>query len=237
MKICRVCKEKKNLCFFSQNKRKNDNLNDECKECQKAYFKEYYKNNKEKHIKRVDKTEKYSRYLLWKYKLEKGCCKCGYNKCPNALHFHHKDPSIKEYTISQNYHLDWNILLKEIEKCEVICANCHAEEHFNHEDIEKFNFKPKKTSKRVKIKKIRENIYKNLCECGKEKCKISIKCNKCNYKDKSDIPPKEELESLIWKIPSTKIAKKYNVSDRQIKNWCEKYKISKPPRGYWTKIK
>jgi transposase len=48
-----------------------------------------------------------------------------------------------------------------------------------------------------------------------------------------NIPPKQELEDLIWKIPSTQIAKKYNVSDSAIVKWCRKYGIKKPPRGYW----
>ena len=51
------------------------------------------------------------------------------------------------------------------------------------------------------------------------------------------IPPKEELEKMVWEIPSTHIAKIYNVSSKAVERWCKKYNISKPPRGYWNKIK
>jgi hypothetical protein len=47
---------------------------------------------------------------------------------------------------------------------------------------------------------------------------------------------KEELEKLIWEIPTVKIAKLYNVSDKCIEKYCKKFGIQKPPRGYWQKI-
>lgn len=50
-------------------------------------------------------------------------------------------------------------------------------------------------------------------------------------------PTKEELEKLVWEIPSSDVAKIYGVSDTTIVKWCKKYSISKPPVGYWQKIK
>jgi len=38
-------------------------------------------------------------------------------------------------------------------------------------------------------------------------------------------------------MPTTKVAKKYGVSDKAVQKWCEKFKIEKPPRGYWAKLK
>ena len=52
----------------------------------------------------------------------------------------------------------------------------------------------------------------------------------------SKIPPREELEKLLWEIPSTQIAKRYGVSDSVVVKWAKRYGISKPPRGYWTKV-
>jgi hypothetical protein len=51
----------------------------------------------------------------------------------------------------------------------------------------------------------------------------------------SSCPPKEVLEELIWKHPTTYIAKQYSCSDKAVEKWCKKYDISKPPRGYWAK--
>lgn len=54
---------------------------------------------------------------------------------------------------------------------------------------------------------------------------------------KVERPSKEELQKLIWEIPTIHIAKKFGVSDKAIEKWCKAYKIDKPPRGYWTKLK
>jgi very-short-patch-repair endonuclease len=48
-------------------------------------------------------------------------------------------------------------------------------------------------------------------------------------------PPKEELEKLVWQIPSLHLSSKFGVSDRTIGKWCKWYDITKPPRGYWMK--
>lgn len=60
------------------------------------------------------------------------CEKCGYSKSINALQFHHKIPSNKEFAISKNITLSkFNMenYYKEVDKCELLCANCHFEEH------------------------------------------------------------------------------------------------------------
>jgi hypothetical protein len=46
---------------------------------------------------------------------------------------------------------------------------------------------------------------------------------------------KEDLEKLVWEIPTSKIAKQFGVSDNAISKRCKKFGISKPPRGYWQK--
>ena len=48
-------------------------------------------------------------------------------------------------------------------------------------------------------------------------------------------PPKEELKTLLWEIPTQRLAEKYGVSDVAISKWAKAYKIEKPPRGYWAK--
>ena len=58
------------------------------------------------------------------------CCKCGYNKCFEALEFHHKDPTQKDFGISYKGHTkSWNNIKKELDKCILVCANCHREIH------------------------------------------------------------------------------------------------------------
>lgn len=58
------------------------------------------------------------------------CVKCGYNKCAQALHFHHLNPLEKHFHISsqKSYILTDKVKL-ELDKCILLCANCHAEIH------------------------------------------------------------------------------------------------------------
>lgn len=57
------------------------------------------------------------------------CCVCGYNKCNRALHFHHLDPSKKDFTVSQGKGKSWENIKAEIDKCVLVCSNCHIEIH------------------------------------------------------------------------------------------------------------
>ena len=58
------------------------------------------------------------------------CSKCGYSKCKEALEFHHKIPSQKEFSIALKGHCrSWERVRAEIEKCDLLCANCHRELH------------------------------------------------------------------------------------------------------------
>jgi len=41
----------------------------------------------------------------------------------------------------------------------------------------------------------------------------------------------------VWEIPTVQLANKFGVSDKSIEKWCRGYKIDKPPRGYWQKLK
>ena len=61
------------------------------------------------------------------------CQICGYNKCYQALEFHHLNPEEKEFNIAQMLRqsstLNEDIMKKELEKCILVCSNCHREIH------------------------------------------------------------------------------------------------------------
>ena len=62
------------------------------------------------------------------YKLERGCTHCSYNKEAVALDFHHEDRKDKIINVSAHWKTSWRQyqkMKKEIEKCIVLCANCH----------------------------------------------------------------------------------------------------------------
>ena len=58
------------------------------------------------------------------------CERCGYNKCDGALEFHHLDPNEKDFSISSSGNTRaWELIKKELDKCIMVCANCHREIH------------------------------------------------------------------------------------------------------------
>jgi hypothetical protein len=67
--------------------------------------------------------------------LKGGCCVlCGYNTCISALHFHHVNSFEKEFSISSQN--NWKEIEDELNKCILLCANCHAEVHEGKIDLE-----------------------------------------------------------------------------------------------------
>jgi hypothetical protein len=61
------------------------------------------------------------------------CSICGYNKCPDALSFHHLDKTTKSFGLSADIinSKSWESILEEFKKCILVCMNCHAEIHYN----------------------------------------------------------------------------------------------------------
>ena len=66
-----------------------------------------------------------------------GCQLCGYDRCSEALEFHHLDDKRKDFSISNSGHSrSWARVKGEISKCILLCANCHREVHAGLKSIE-----------------------------------------------------------------------------------------------------
>lgn len=92
----------------------------------------FYKNNTGKVFIQVKKYHNKIVQYVDNYKLSKGCSVCKYNKCASALEFHHNGD--KEFSISKFY---GNIekLKIEMDKCIILCANCHRELHTRKKEV------------------------------------------------------------------------------------------------------
>ena len=56
------------------------------------------------------------------------CVRCGYSRCLDALQLHHRDPRLKSFSISEGgLTRALSLLRAEAAKCDLLCANCHAE--------------------------------------------------------------------------------------------------------------
>lgn len=59
------------------------------------------------------------------------CRLCGYNKCITALEFHHIDPAEKDFAVTGSRDTRrFSLMVEEIRKCILVCANCHREIHY-----------------------------------------------------------------------------------------------------------
>ena len=57
------------------------------------------------------------------------CIRCGYNEFQSGLQFHHLDPRQKEFNIATKKSLSFDALKSELDKCILLCANCHFSFH------------------------------------------------------------------------------------------------------------
>ena len=57
------------------------------------------------------------------------CSKCGYDRCVDALEFHHENPKEKDFKIGSGNTISWDEYKHEALKCILVCSNCHKEIH------------------------------------------------------------------------------------------------------------
>lgn len=104
---------------------------------QRSYKREWYKNNSAKVKKEVANRKK--NLLAWvrEIKSSRGCSICAESH-PACLDFHHRNSEEKEYVISKMI-VDGagrERILKEIDKCDVVCSNCHRKLHYEEHNGE-----------------------------------------------------------------------------------------------------
>ena len=88
-----------------------------------------YADRAQYNIKAVAKRRRKIKEMAIKY-LGGKCQICGYNRYQGALDFHHKDENLKGFGISdKGYTRSWERVKQELNKCYLLCANCHREMH------------------------------------------------------------------------------------------------------------
>lgn len=114
-KVCTQCNISKPLSDYYKD---GDRKASCCKECHKKNIRATYKE-------KVDKVNA--------YKSERGCRKCGETR-HWMLDFHHANPEEKEFAISDAIRRKFENILPEMEKCDILCANCHRDWHYRSEN-------------------------------------------------------------------------------------------------------
>jgi hypothetical protein len=99
------------------------------------YFNEawrrWYHANKERKLEWQARRRRELKAWLAELKATKQCLRCA-ESAPECLQFHHRDPTRKDFDIWRALARGWSRprILAEIEKCDVLCANCHLIHHW-----------------------------------------------------------------------------------------------------------
>ena len=123
-KLCKKCGKRMAIKKFSKRYDKSatqGEVTQECRKCRAAS---------------ISKRKSFLREAIRQYKASKGCKMCVYND-PRALVLHHRDPREKSLEVSNLISRGYSEkrIFKEVEKCDVLCQNCHSILH--HEEAKK----------------------------------------------------------------------------------------------------
>lgn len=121
-------------------------------------------------------TDRKRKMAMLQYLGVNSCSRCGISKSPSILEFHHTSNSNKEFTLNdyRGSHIDLSEDVKaELDKCEVICRNCHAEEHFDLE-FHASVIESIKSYEIVENRLINPNTVLSLHDDGKSNKEISL---------------------------------------------------------------
>ena len=116
-KECCICMTTKPVTEFYAAKRSNGSIKtfSYCIQCE---------------LKRQSDKMRAFKVKCLEYKKTFACQICGYDKYIGALEFHHRDKSTKFDSIaSLKRTKNWSVICAELDKCDVLCANCHREQH------------------------------------------------------------------------------------------------------------
>lgn len=198
-KKCPHCEIIKPLSEFYK-RRKGTNPSTYCKECTNLQTRARQKALKKKAV---------------EYK--GGCCSvCGYDNYIGALEFHHVNPNEKDFSISTVRSYSFEKVKSELDKCVLLCSNCHKETHANlHKGLDKEWVVIKKELKDIPLDSYQKPINKT----------------------KIDWPSDEELSKLVWEYPRSHLSKVLKVSDVAIAKRLKLRNINQPSKGYWAKLR
>lgn len=101
----------------------------------KEYQAKWYAKNRNLQMQRVAESKKSKSLWLAEYKKQLSCSACGESH-PACIEFHHKDRTLKDFALSTAAHRNYSLerIKEEIEKCEILCSNCHRKLHWDEKN-------------------------------------------------------------------------------------------------------
>ena len=149
------------------------------------------------------------------------CQKCGYESdVPSVYDFHHRDATKKDFSISGK---SWSFerLKEEVDKCDLLCRNCHAELHWLLQSEQRLS------RQELLVDIVLSDVNCKVCEklfrpTNSAQVYCSLRCahvpqQKCSH------PTEEELKEMLLRQSFCEIGRRYGVSDNAVRKWAKKY--------------
>jgi hypothetical protein len=140
--------------------------------------------------------------------------------------FHHTDPEQKEYGIGGYTCCSSGKLRDEIDKCILLCSNCHAEVHDGIVALP--TVLPPKQPEFLPRNPTQKKVPTFCIDCGKKVSFSSARCRHCanlmrrGKTTKIIWPPLEKLLELLANFPRTQVARQLGVSDTSVRNYIKR---------------
>jgi hypothetical protein len=130
MKTCRKCNETKPLSDFGKDSREKDGLHNHCKVCYNIRKRKWHRTSDgEAAYQKARGRAANKKLRAIEYKGGK-CEDCGGEFHISVFEFHHKDPKEKDGSPAALRNYTWERYKAEIDKCALLCANCHRLRHW-----------------------------------------------------------------------------------------------------------
>ena len=147
MKQCKKCQQVKILSDFYKDNRRPDGHESSCKKCHSKGSKEQIVARRKRMLNKIHSDPEYkmqhranqykaaarqralNRDVAFNYEMSHPCITCGESDF-RVLQFHHRDPMKKKFNISSSHGWSTELFQQELEKCDILCANCHWRLHY-----------------------------------------------------------------------------------------------------------
>jgi hypothetical protein len=125
-KLCSGCRVVKPVEEFNFKYRAKGIRHSYCRECGKRLTRSHYKRNKQSYLDRNTRAYQRHRELIRQMK-SRPCADCGIQYPYYIMDFDHRDGEEKLFELNSVARMTTLGIAREIQKCDVVCANCHRE--------------------------------------------------------------------------------------------------------------
>lgn len=124
--------------------------------------------------------------FVQRLKLDRGCEICGYDRCPTALDFHHKDASENARRVADlaSFRVPLRRIIAEIRQCRLLCRNCHHELTWDRDLPEPQTTRQRRTLERRRIVATLK-VERGCKICGYRKCAYALSFHHRDPSEKS----------------------------------------------------